>query len=667
MRRVRHNDVRVRLIVFLFATMSMLSHHRHVNATNPQTKASRPIQVLRVSHHNFSGSQSPSNVSAGGDFFGTGPLPDAAGYSCGAELTGGDLGTCAFATNDKWLNDVLPTWNNGRNFQGNRTIPFLTGLSGVRILGGLATHNATTDTYTPHPEFDLVSRSVDNTSVLVYNWTRADITLDGFVNSGVQDFIIVLDNVPYAFVRPENRYYCPFGLGSAPDNVNEYAQFVVDFVQHLCTRYGRAVVNRWRFRLGTEADGPRYGPPWQSEPYFGNNGRGGTVRLTHGLETYITVYSAVVTALKVHFPAIRVGPSNMAGIGASVNASNNTVDAFLMKFGDAIRTQELPLDFAAISEYSRVDASGRSPADLMCAGVDGLRHFTEHAGKQVPLEIHEFGWAGWLPFTDPIHTWATGAFGAAWSAGAWLWVRGCGITNVFHWTYAFDYTVATVNTTGAGGGQGNPAHPRGYPLITAWGWLLGAMVDMSGSDATTRASATSEFVVRVPSSTLSYSNSFGVFRVAREDTRQLHFLLVSTSPEYTDKSHFDFVLDVSAADFPSRTPFWPLVNTSSGGPVVMKRYLNRSNSVTNVIKKDLVEMGLAYDNDTDAVDEISKMTSHQGVVWLGANVSKYMAIGQNALQSRPFEGSISYAADAISLRDTMQVSSMALLTLGPGV
>lgn len=99
----------------------------------------------------------------------------------------------------------------------------------------------------------------------------------------------------------------------------------------------------------------------------------------------------------------------------------------------------------------------------------------------MPLEIHEFGWAGWLPFTDPIKTWATGAFGAAWSACAWLWVRGCGVTNVFHWGYALDYTVATANETAAGGGRSNPVHPRGYPLITAWGWLLGAMVDMSGT------------------------------------------------------------------------------------------------------------------------------------------------------------------------------------------
>lgn len=163
----------------------------HTNAINTMFVN----DVLHVSHNNFTASLSPANVSAGGDFFGTGPLPDLAGYSCGTQLSGGDIGTCVYTTSDKWLKRVLPTWNTGHESHGDRTIPFLTGLSAVRILGGLATHNTTTDTYTPHPEYDLVSRSPNNASVFVYNWTRADSTLDGFVHSGVQDFIIVLDNV----------------------------------------------------------------------------------------------------------------------------------------------------------------------------------------------------------------------------------------------------------------------------------------------------------------------------------------------------------------------------------------------------------------------------------------------------------------------------------------
>ena len=52
------------------------------------------------------------------------------------------------------------------------------------------------------------------------------------------------------------------GLGAAPDDPQEFAAFVGDFAAHLVQRYTLAVVSRWRFRLGTECDGPRIGHSW---------------------------------------------------------------------------------------------------------------------------------------------------------------------------------------------------------------------------------------------------------------------------------------------------------------------------------------------------------------------------------------------------------------------
>jgi len=63
-------------------------------------------------------------------------------------------------------------------------------------------------------------------------------------------------------VAPQNRFYGGFGLGSAPDNVTEFGVFVEALARHLVGRYGHAEVSQWRFRLGTEADGPRMGPRW---------------------------------------------------------------------------------------------------------------------------------------------------------------------------------------------------------------------------------------------------------------------------------------------------------------------------------------------------------------------------------------------------------------------
>lgn len=70
----------------------------------------------------------------------------------------------------------------------------------------------------------IVTRSPTDNTTLVYNWTRVDTTLDGFVrNLLTERILIVLDNVPFAFVRPENRYFCSYGLGSAPDDPEEFA------------------------------------------------------------------------------------------------------------------------------------------------------------------------------------------------------------------------------------------------------------------------------------------------------------------------------------------------------------------------------------------------------------------------------------------------------------
>ena len=104
----------------------------------------------------------------------------------------------------------------------------------------------------PNLDFEVVTRAANGTG-LVYNWSRIDATLDGYVTAGkVEHYMIVLDNVPFAFVRPENRFYVSYGNGAAPDDPAEFGAFVGDLVRHLVARYGASRVRKWRFRLGTE-------------------------------------------------------------------------------------------------------------------------------------------------------------------------------------------------------------------------------------------------------------------------------------------------------------------------------------------------------------------------------------------------------------------------------
>ena len=118
------------------------------------------------------------------------------------------LGRCMFASRDRWVKHTLPMWPTGRSTQ--LTLPFTQNLSAVRMLGGLATLSRANGRSVPLPQWDLVYRD-PRTNALVNNWTRMDATLDAFVANGIIPSPIVLDNVPYAFVREENRFYGGFG------------------------------------------------------------------------------------------------------------------------------------------------------------------------------------------------------------------------------------------------------------------------------------------------------------------------------------------------------------------------------------------------------------------------------------------------------------------------
>ena len=51
-------------------------------------------------------------------------------------------------------------------------------------------------------------------------------------------------------------------MGAAPDNITEFGEWVESVMRHFVDKYGAAEIARWRFRLGTEAQGNRMGPTW---------------------------------------------------------------------------------------------------------------------------------------------------------------------------------------------------------------------------------------------------------------------------------------------------------------------------------------------------------------------------------------------------------------------
>ena len=60
---------------------------------------------------------------------------------------------------------------------------------------------------------------------------------------------------------------------------------------------------------------------------------------------------------------------------------------------------------------------------------------------------------------------------------AWLWCRQAGMGSMFHWGYTFDYGIADANPAATGA----TADHTGRPLISGWGWVLGAMRQLLGA------------------------------------------------------------------------------------------------------------------------------------------------------------------------------------------
>ena len=479
----------------------------------------------------------------------------------------------------------------------------------------------------PLPEYDLVARNA--TGGLELRWARLDGTLDAFLAAGVRPDPIVLDNVPYAFVAKPT--FCSYGQASAPDDPAEFAWFVEQLVRHLVARYGPANVSTWRFRLGTEANGPRLGPPWTQG----------------GLPVYENLYVPVAQAVKRALPTAQIGPSNFAAIGTS-----GCDDCpHLSLFAKHMAERNASVDFWALSDYSHEGPAGSAPAQLQCDAAAGLAHAVAGAGlPAVPHEVHEFGWAAWLPFADKS-PWPVGVFGAAWTAAAWLWYGTCNISRVFHWGYYTDPALAHHNRTATGDN----------PLLAGGGFLMAAAEALVGlPDVAQFAQLVSDADVQ--------NATVGGWRGADPAAELLSYLLVAHTPDYLQAPDpVRWSITVTAADFPQQRPFWPLASVGQpGGPAVTVRVLNRTTSVHDVMLADLKRLGghptMLVRNDS-SVSLLDTMATPAGLAALAARAASYMELNAAALRSTLCACATASAA-AATIELTTSLPAVVLLQVG---
>jgi len=226
----------------------------------------------------------------------------------------------------------------------------------VRFLGG----PGTTDTY------DLAKRI--NGVVKLQKTAVHERFAKTEASGAIKNYIIVLDNIPFCFPKPENIKIETYGQTALPENMDEWKTFIVDLCEEIKNVLGKEKANRLSFRMGTEAhNGNRY---YYSDP-----------------KVMLNFYKITAKAVKSVLPDAKFGPYNTHTPWKPETQILNFTDLvnFCMK-------NNLPLDFIGYSWYVKGSIPLTDPKGF-------IKHWTNAEKinpklKDVPKEFHEFGSLG---------------------------------------------------------------------------------------------------------------------------------------------------------------------------------------------------------------------------------------------------------------------------------
>lgn len=289
----------------------------------------------------------------------------------------------------------------------------------VRILGGWAR-----DEDGPHQ--DVVERAADGS--LEYHWDRLYARLDPIVENDIEPFV-VLDNVPFAFVSDDGELKS-YGQHRAPEDFEEYGQFIADLCHALVARYGFEAANRWHYRFGTEMDNENH---WE----------GGA---EDSLGKYLKMYDHGTAGLRSVLPDAPVGPCNFnspfAGRLERLVPPEKVFRHLTTGRNHATGEIGAPVDFIGISvygvywmgrpfEHPEVPGAGYDPSTLRLAAhmMKSWRNIHPRL-KNLPIMVMEHGMLGNKAAERGREP---GAFGGAWTAMQYMIALEEGISEIFHW------------------------------------------------------------------------------------------------------------------------------------------------------------------------------------------------------------------------------------------
>lgn len=140
--------------------------------------------------------------------------------------TGGAVPTSACKSE---LMQELPAWQCNKG--ANATVPLTGKVAMVRLLGGLKDKHGS-----PTTKSDVAQRS-NRTGELTYHWELLHARITPLLGELDLGLVLVLDNVPWAFVSDQKKALGFYGNVHGPDNVTEYGEFLAELVQELVSEY----------------------------------------------------------------------------------------------------------------------------------------------------------------------------------------------------------------------------------------------------------------------------------------------------------------------------------------------------------------------------------------------------------------------------------------------
>jgi len=514
---------------------------------------------------------------------------------------------------DRWLwahddknIEILPQWHP----TNDRTIPFTDELVAAKFLGGVfnysdATRQGCVDSKTMW--CDLVRRLPDGK--LESRFDLVNSRLDPYVQSGL-DIMIVLGSVPWAFVNvTEQACQSQCCQCLPPDNPQEFADWVGELAAHVKQTYGEAYVSRIRWRLGTEANGPRWSDYGK---YF---------------QKYLDSYKLTTASIRSVIPDAQVGAANWM----SLHQGN---DDFEYKFYKAIADDSsVVLDWVSSSQYgTKYNFPGpdhvkqqhkNGPLELQA-----LRDLSNR--PNATLEIMEWGI---LSNEVEQRTNEPSAVGTAWSAASTTTWMCHGVDRIFHWAPG-----ATLrNSTGDG---------RLVQFYEQHSWnmaILELFIGGRGRFAT----------YDLPQADSNFNHSVAVVESVKDDVYYALVAAVASNRTNLFSTRVSIEADALGAD-----------------DVVVEQYVMSSErSVVETVIRELADKpGMLQHPDNPLPADFSKMLTHQGMAYAEQpeNLERYWQMNIENLKPQPFEGTWSRdKRGRLHLHTTVDAFSVTVLVARP--